>query len=212
MAEPVSIHIVSDTMCPWCYVGKRRLEKALASLPEIAVSVHWRPYLLDGTIPADGMDRQTYLQRKFGAQGAADVYSRIRTAGEEEGIHFAFEKILRSPNTVNSHRLLHWAEEAGVQDAVAERLFQLYFIEGGDIGSSEILAAAAEDSGMDRNAVYNRLQTDDDRSSILRQIAEANDIGIDGVPCFIFNGGTYLPGAQPAPILALAVQNASAAG
>jgi len=212
MAEPVSIHIVSDTMCPWCYVGKRRLEKALASLPEIAVSVHWRPYLLDGTIPADGMDRQTYLQRKFGAQGAADVYSRIRTAGEEEGIHFAFEKILRSPNTVNSHRLLHWAEEAGVQDAVAERLFQLYFIEGGDIGSNEILAAAAEDSGMDRNAVYNRLQTDDDRSSILRQIAEANDIGIDGVPCFIFNGGTYLPGAQPAPILALAVQNASAAG
>jgi len=212
MAEPVSIHIVSDTMCPWCYVGKRRLEKALASLPEIAVSVHWRPYLLDGTIPADGMDRQTYLQRKFGAQGAADVYSRIRAAGEEEGIHFAFEKILRSPNTVNSHRLLHWAEEAGVQDAVAERLFQLYFIEGGDIGSSEILATAAEDSGMDRNAVYNRLQTDDDRSSILRQIAEANDIGIDGVPCFIFNGGTYLPGAQPAPILALAVQNASAAG
>ncbi len=198
----IRIEIVSDTICPWCFVGKRRLEKALAQLPTVAANVHWRPFQLDSTIPEGGMDRQTYLARKFGAQGAKDVYARIRAAGAEEGIDFAFEKIQKTPNTIASHRLLHWAEEDGRQEAVAERLFQLYFLEGMDIGDIAVLARAAADCGMDEGAVRQRLATDESRTLILRQIAQADDIGIEGVPCFVFEGSTYLPGAQSSDVLA----------
>lgn len=206
----VAIHIVSDTICPWCYIGKRRLEKALTLLDNVSVSVHWRPYLLDKTIPEGGMDRQTYLTRKFGAERAKQVYERIGLAGEAEGIAFGFERIAKTPNTIDSHRVLHWAEASGVQNALAERLFQLYFIEGGDIGDHAILADAAAACGMDRAVIAARLASDDARSHVLKDIAEANEIGIDGVPCFVFNGHIYLPGAQPPEVLADTIRKAAA--
>jgi predicted DsbA family dithiol-disulfide isomerase len=196
------IDIVSDTICPWCFVGKRRLEKALTELPPLELGVRWRPFQLDATIPEEGMDRQTYLARKFGSEEAKRVYDRIRAVGEEEGIAFAFEKIKKTPNTINSHRLLHWAGEEGIQDAVAERLFQLYFLEGEDIGDLGVLARAAAECGMDEGSVRARLSTDESRSLVLREIAQANGSGVDGVPCFIFDGSTFLPGAQPADVLA----------
>jgi predicted DsbA family dithiol-disulfide isomerase len=202
----VQIHIVSDTMCPWCFVGKRRLEKALAQVPEINVSVHWRPFQLDSTIPQGGMDRKAYLARKFGPDGAGRIYSRIEAAGAEEGIPFAFDKILRSPNTLDSHRLLHWAEAEGCQDGVAERLFQLYFVEGGDIGDRDVLAKAAAENGMDGAAVRARLDSDEDKASIAGQAVRAREIGIDGVPCFIFNGRNAMQGAHPAEMLAKAIR------
>jgi predicted DsbA family dithiol-disulfide isomerase len=201
----VQIEIVSDTICPWCFIGKRRLEKALRQLPDIHASVYWRPFQLDASIPAEGVDRQAHLARKFGAEGAKHVYDRIRTVGAEAGIEFAFEKIKRTPNTLDSHRLLHWAEEEGCQNAVAERLFELYFLEGADIGNRDVLAKAAGEGGMDEAQVRARLDTHEGRSLILREVAEAVDLGIDGVPCFIFNGSTFLPGAQSSDALAHAI-------
>jgi len=202
---PVSIDIVSDVICPWCFIGKRRLEKALAALPQVQASVRWRPYLLDATIPEGGLDRQTYLTRKFG-QRAKEIYSRILAAGAEEGIAFAFEKIRKTPNTIDAHRLLYWADEESVQNEVAERLFQLYFLEGEDIGNRDVLAKAAADCGMMEQSVRERLDRQETRQTVLREVAEANEAGIDGVPCFIINHGAYLPGAQPAHVLAEAIR------
>lgn len=207
----IEVDIVSDTICPWCYVGKRRLEKALVELPALKAEVRWRPFQLDATIPEAGMDRKTYLARKFGADGSKRVYDRIRAAGEEEGIAFAFEKIKKTPNTINSHRLLHWAGVEGGQHALAERLFQLYFLEGEDIGEIDVLADAAASCGMDKAAVRLRLRSDESRSLVLREIAQANDFGVDGVPCFIFNGSTFLPGAQPADVLVQTMRGVRAA-
>jgi predicted DsbA family dithiol-disulfide isomerase len=197
----IKVDIISDPICPWCFVGKRRLEKALVQLPDVNVTVHWLPFFLDRTTPEGGIDRKVYLNRKFGA-AAPHVYDRVRAAGAEEGIAFEFGKIRITPNTMDSHRLIHWAEEAGKQDAAVERLFQLFFQEGADIGDIEVLAAAAADIGMDSDAVRERLGTNESRALILRQVAETNDAGIGGVPCFVFNDKTYLPGAQPANVLA----------
>jgi predicted DsbA family dithiol-disulfide isomerase len=202
----IRIDVVSDTICPWCFIGKRRLEKALAELPNVKASVHWRPFLLDRTIPEGGMDRETYLTRKFGADGTKHIHDRIRAAGAGEGIAFAFEKIKKTPNTIDSHRLLHWADAEGKQDAVAERLFRLYFLEGADIGSRKVLAGAASDAGMDGDAVMSRLNTDEAHSLILREVQEANAFGIDGVPCFIFDRRTFLPGAQSSEVLTEAIR------
>ncbi|HUE44730.1 MAG TPA: DsbA family oxidoreductase, partial [Aestuariivirgaceae bacterium] len=113
----VTIDVVSDVMCPWCYIGKRRLEAAVAALPEVALDVQWRPFQLDATIPPEGMDRRMYLERKFGGAEAAErVYAPVRAAGEAEAIPFAFDRIRRSPNTINAHRLIRWAGQAGLQE------------------------------------------------------------------------------------------------
>jgi 2-hydroxychromene-2-carboxylate isomerase len=137
----VTIDVVSDVMCPWCYIGKRRLEAAVAALPEVALDVQWRPFQLDATIPPEGMDRRMYLERKFGGAEAAErVYAPVRAAGEAEAIPFAFDRIRRSPNTINAHRLIRWAGQAGLQEEMVERLFRLYFIEGGDLTDTAVLA------------------------------------------------------------------------
>ena len=140
----IEIDVISDVMCPWCYIGKRRLEKAIAMVPDIKVNVRWRPFQLDHTIPETGMDRQTYLTNKFGsAEQASNVYEPVRAAGKAEEIPFQFEDIKVSPNTLNAHRLIRWALAEGVQDAVVERLFQLYFIEGANLTDKSVLLDAA---------------------------------------------------------------------
>lgn len=208
MTEPqrrsIAIDVVSDAVCPWCCIGKRNLEAALADLPELDVEVRWRPYQLDATIPPEGIDRKAYLQRKFGAR-VDEIYNRVKEAGATAGIPFAFEDIERSPNTLDAHRLIRWAASAGAQDAIVERLFRDFFIEGKDIGDREVLLAAARDCGLDPAIVADLLAGEADKESVREEIASAQHIGVTGVPFFILDGKFALPGAQPPDVLKRAI-------
>ena len=212
MKQPmVTIDVVSDVMCPWCYIGKRRLEAAAAALPEIALDVQWRPFQLDATIPEEGMDRKTYLERKFGGAEAAErVYAPVRAAGEAESIPFEFDKIRRSPNTINAHRLIRWAGQEGLQEEMVERLFRLYFLEGGDLTDTAVLAQAAEDAGMERQVVERLLAGDAEVAEVRAEIEAAQQMGVTGVPTFIIAGRYAVVGAQSADVLADAISRAMA--
>jgi predicted DsbA family dithiol-disulfide isomerase len=203
------IDIVSDTVCPWCYIGKRRLEQAMALRPDITFDVHWRPYRLDPTIPPEGVDRREYLRKKFGdsprTQSMADA---IRAEGAREGIAFAFEKIARSPNTLDSHRLIRWAGSTGRQNAVVDRLFAAYFLEGRDIGNRAALVALAAEAGMDGDLVANLLEQDADQSLIEREDTLAHEMGISGVPTFIFENRFMLSGAREPEVLVRVIDKA----
>jgi predicted DsbA family dithiol-disulfide isomerase len=207
----VTIDVVSDVMCPWCYIGKRRLEKAAAARPDVMLDVQWRPFQLDATIPADGMDRRMYLERKFGGAEAAErVYAPVRAAGEAEEIPFAFDKIHRSPNTINAHRLIRWAGQAGLQEAMVERLFRLYFLEGGDLTDTAVLAQAAAEAGMEQEVAERLLASEADIAEVRADIEAAQNMGITGVPTFIIAGRYAVVGAQSADVLADAIAKASA--
>ncbi len=211
MPTPVQLDVISDTICPWCFIGKRRLEKALALRTDVDVDVRWRPYQLDPTIPPGGKDRREYLEAKFGGpEGARKIYDNIRAAGADEDIAFAFDKIERTPNTINSHRLIRWAATADRQDAVVERLFRLYFLEGGDIESPESLVAVARETGMDADLVAELLAGDADVDLVEREIRTAQKIGVTGVPCFILANSFGVMGAQSADVLADAIDRALA--
>lgn len=211
VAMPLRIDVVSDVMCPWCYIGKRRLEAALAETPEVAVAVEWRPFQLDPTLPQEGKDRQAYLSEKFGGPDRADaIYDRVRAAGADEAIPFAFEKIARSPNTLDAHRLIRWAGIEGVQDAIVERLFQLYFVEGADLTRKETLVAAAVGAGMDAAVVERLLDSDADRAETEAEVVRAQAMGVQGVPTFILDGKYAISGAQPAETLARAIRQVAA--
>lgn len=208
-SEPIQIDIISDVMCPWCLVGKRRFEKALAMRPDIAVDVRWRPYQLDPTIPAAGIDRQEYLSNKFGGPDRArEIYRSIEQAGEDEGIPFAFDKITKSPNTINAHRVIRWASSEGCQDAVVERLFEMFFIEGRDIGDSSVLREAAVEAGMDEELVTRLLATEEDRDLVEKEIALAREMGVNGVPCFIVANKYVVMGAEQPETIAGALDRA----
>jgi predicted DsbA family dithiol-disulfide isomerase len=197
------ILVVSDVMCPWCFVGKRKLEGALALLGQTQARVQWRPFQLDPTIPPGGVDRRQYLQAKFGSGARAGaLYSNIKKAGEEVGIAFDFDAIKISPNTLDAHRLISWAAAEGRQDAAVERLFADYFLAGRDIGDHQVLAEAAEAAGMDGARVKERLAGDEDRETVAHQVADAARAGIRGVPTFIFDGRYALSGAQASETLA----------
>jgi predicted DsbA family dithiol-disulfide isomerase len=207
----VAIDVVSDVMCPWCYIGKRRLEAAATARPDIALDVHWRPFQLDATIPEEGMDRRIYLERKFGSPDAVErVYAPVRAAGEAEAIPFAFDKIRRSPNTINAHRLIRWAGQAGLQDAMVERLFRLYFIEGGDLTDVDVLAKAASEAGMEYDLAKRLLAGDADMTEVRAEIEAAQRMGVTGVPTFIVAGRYAVIGAQSANVLADAIAKAMA--
>jgi predicted DsbA family dithiol-disulfide isomerase len=208
----VTVDIVSDVVCPWCYVGKRRLEDALAMTPDLEIDLRWRPFQLDATIPPGGISREEYVNRKFGPERAKEIYDRIRGVGAEVGIPFAFEKITRSPNTLDAHRVLRWALEAGCQEMLKERLLKLYFVEGADVGDHDVLARAAADCGMDAQAVRTRLATDEDVDAVRADIDAAQRMGVNGVPFFIINGRYGVSGAQPGEALAQAFRQASADG
>lgn len=207
--KTVHIDVVSDVMCPWCFIGKRRLEKALAIVdPSIKVEVDWKPFQLDATLPEEGKDRQLYLSEKFGGKASADEkYAQIRDAGAGEGIPFDFDAIKVSPNTLNAHRVIAWAAEAGHhrQDRVVERLFEAYFIEGKNIGDKAVLAALAGDAGMDPSAVATRLETDEGLAEARQAVDNAHQIGVTGVPCFIVERKYGIPGAQDPQTLANAI-------
>lgn len=193
----MQIDVVSDTVCPWCFVGKRKLERALALRPEIAFDVHWRAYRLDPTIPSEGVDRKAYMRAKFGDSPRLQTMSdAIRDAGRSVRITFAFDKIERSPNTLDSHRLIRWSESTGRQDDVVERLFSAYFEQGRDIGQAETLVSIAAEAGMDADLVRDLLAGDADRALIEREDAFAHQAGISGVPTFIFDSKVMISGAH----------------
>lgn len=212
MNQPaITIDVVSDVMCPWCYIGKRRLEKARAVHPDIPVDVVWRPFQLDPTIPDNGMDRRVYLERKFGSPANVErVYAPVVAAGGAEGISFAFDGIRRAPNTLDAHRLIGWAKTAGLQDEMVERLFRLYFVEGGDLCDKVALADAAAAIGMERPVVERLLASDADVAEVQREIDAARRIGITGVPTFIIDSRYAVVGAQEPGVIAGAIAKANA--
>lgn len=202
-ADVMTIDVVSDVMCPWCYIGKRRLDRAMVmAYDHVEPEVRWRPFQLDATIPPEGMDRQEYLDKKFGREQATEIYKKIRETGELEGIQFAFDRIEKSPNTLNAHRLIRWAEVGDQQDAVVERLFELYFCEGEDIGEISVLLEAAREAEMDVDLVAEVLETDRDIEAVKEEIALAHSLGVQGVPTFVIDRQHVLVGAQPAETLA----------
>ena len=208
-AQVLKIDVISDVVCPWCYLGKKRLARALAGERSEHIEVHWRPYQLDPSIPPGGVDRQAYLRNKFGDDGRlAQVHERLRALGAEEGLAFAFDKIERAPNTLDAHRLIRWASETGLQDAIVERLFSLYFQEGRDIGDRRLLAETAREAGMDFKDVEKRLSEGVDESEVRREISQAQSLGVTGVPFFIFASRFGVPGAQSAEVLSTAIERA----
>lgn len=205
----MQIDIVSDTVCPWCFIGKRRIERAMALRPDVSFEVFWRPYRLDPTIPREGVDRRAYLRAKFGdSPRSSAMGDAIRSEGAGEGIEFAFDKIAKSPNTLDSHRLVRWSASAGVQDEVVERLFRAYFIDGKDIGDATELATVAADAGMDGELVASLLASDADLESVEREAGLANEMGITGVLTFIFDSKLMISGARDAELLARVIDKA----
>jgi predicted DsbA family dithiol-disulfide isomerase len=209
VSDPLTVDIVSDVMCPWCYIGKRRLEAALKSMPDLKVLVRWHPFQLDSTLPKHGKDRQQYLSDKFGGPERANTfYAQIKAAGQEEGIDFAFEKIALSPNTLDCHRLILWSRADDLQDEVTERLFKAYFIDGQDLTRSETLVRISREAGMQSDLVAQLLETETDLDKVEAQIANAQNSGITGVPCFIIDGRFVLAGAEKAETIAAALLHA----
>ena len=209
--QKLEIDVISDVMCPWCYIGKTNLDTAIAQMKDLDVEVRWRPYQLDGTLPKEGISRADYLNNKFGGEaGAQEVYGRIKDAGKPLGIDFNFEAMEVSPNTMDAHRVILWAggQSAEIQNKLVERLFEIFFLEGGHIGLDEVLVKAAEHAGMDGAVVDDLLKTDSDKESITSQINHARQIGVTGVPCFIVDNKYAVMGAQPPEQLVAAMEHA----
>lgn len=206
----MQIDVISDSICPWCYIGKRRLEKAIAARPDLTFDVIWRPYQLNPDTPREGYDRKAYMQAKFGGTDQAKgVYKVVAATAREEGLEFALEKQQRIPNTLDSHRLNHWAHTAGVQDAVIEGLFRAYFMDGADIGDPAVLVKVAKDAGMDAGVVAKLLAGDADRELVLREEAVARRMGVSGVPCFIVDQRLVMVGAQETDMLLRTIDHAA---
>ena len=206
----VQVDVVSDVICPWCFLGKRRLDKAIAMLPEIEVEVVFRPFFLDPTIPLEGMDRHKYMADKFGEERLKTIHDPLIAAGKEDGVPYSFDKITRTPNTLNAHRLLRWAMVAGKQRDVKEALFMAYWNEGRDIGNAIVLSSIAAKHGMDAEKVMADLATDKDTEAVFGEVSQSQSMGITGVPTFVLARKFGVVGAQSAEVLADAIKKAAA--
>jgi len=211
--EPLVIDVVSDVVCPWCFIGKRHLEAALAGLPEAAgAKVRWHPFELNPDLPAEGVDRKGYLEAKFGGTArAAEIYARVREAGLRAGLDFDFDAIVRQPNTRYAHRLIAWAQSRGDAGPLVERLFRAYFQEGRYVGDRDTLAALAAEAGFDAEAARVWLESGLGADEITDAEARVRGLGITGVPFFIFDGRVGLSGAQPRQTMREAIAQARAA-
>jgi predicted DsbA family dithiol-disulfide isomerase len=208
MTQPLPIDVVSDVVCPWCYVGKRFVEKAMALKPEIPVELRFRPYFLNPWVPREGMSRDDYLIAKFGSVERYNQNNqRVADAAARAGLPYRRDLIKRQPNTLDCHRLIHWAADNGA--AMKQRLMDLYFSEGGDLSDREVLVRAASDCGMDAERVRTLLAGDTDVAQVEAEANSAKEAGIDGVPCFIFGGLLAVSGAQPPEYLAQAIERAA---
>ncbi|MBD0416430.1 DsbA family oxidoreductase [Oryzicola mucosus] len=212
--QSLSIDVVSDVVCPWCYVGKKRLEAAIALTPDVAVEVRWRPFQLDATMPAGGMDRKQYMMSKFGDEKRIDqAHANLTAMGAAEGIAFDFDAIKVAPNTLDAHRVIRWAASSGldVQGRLVTELFSRYFERGENIGDPRVLVSAADAAGMDAAVVEAMLATDADRNEVSGEVATASRMGISGVPCFLLESKYAVMGAQEASALADAIRQVATA-
>jgi predicted DsbA family dithiol-disulfide isomerase len=200
------VDIVSDVICPWCYIGKRRFDAALAQIgAKHRVAVTWRPFQLNPGMPAEGMARDDYLKVKFGsAERIRAVYQDIVEAGTVEGIAFAYDRVRRIPNTLDAHRLIRLGQGLDRQDAVVEAVFRAYFVEGKDIGDLETLVGIAAECGIAADQAQRYLASDADRELVQGEDDAARAMGIQGVPCFVFEERYPLSGAQEPAVLAAA--------
>ncbi len=192
----IPLEIYSDPICPWCYIGWTRLARALEARPDHPFAITWKPFMLNLGMPKCGMDRAEYLEAKFGGQmGAVKAYAPVLEAAEAEGLGIDFAAIKRTPNTLDAHRLIHWAGLEGRQTPVATGLFRAYFAEARDIGEAQVLADVGARAGMDREMILRLLATDADKDTVLAQDKAARDMGITAIPTFIIAGRHVLNGA-----------------
>ena len=197
--KALRIDVISDTVCPWCFVGKRRLEAALAQTAErYEASVHWHPFELNPDLPPEGMDARTYYGSKFGSwERFREMSARVAQVGSEAGIAFAFDKAVRAPNTLDSHRLVWMAAGTGLQDAVVERLFRAHFVEGLDVGDRATLVRLGAEAGLDADEVREALASDAGVAEVRAAEESVRRMGVSGVPFFVVDGKWAVSGAQP---------------
>ncbi len=194
----IQLDIFSDPICPWCYIGKANLDKALTDYPDHPFQIRWLPFMLNPDMPQTGMDRREYLETKFGGKaGAVKAYAPVVEHAEKAGLEINLDAIEKTPSTINAHRLIHWSEAEGVQAAVVPALFRAYFVEGRDIGDIEVLADIADACAMDAAVVMRLMKGEEDRREIVERDAAARGMGINSVPTFIVAGQHAVPGAQP---------------
>ena len=208
----IELDVVSDVVCPWCFVGKRRLQKAIKLLGDsVDVKVTWRPFQLNPWMPKEGMDRREYRRAKFGSlERSQQLDARLVGVGASEGIEFHLDRITRTPNTLDAHRLIWLAQQHGLQDAVVEALFQAYFVDGVDIGNQKNLMAVAQAVGLDRTLAENLLSTDLGAREVLAEEAKFKELGIEGVPSFVVDGSVLFSGAAEPQMIAEALGQVAA--
>ena len=211
---PRTIDVLSDVVCPWCYIGKRQLESALPAAADRA-HVRWHPFELNPDLPREGIPRRQYVETKFGARGRADeVYARVRAAGENVGLRLDFERIVHQPNTFDAHRLIAWAQsrsDATMADRLVEALFRAFFVDGRDIGHRDELADIAAASGFERLEARSMLDSDEAAADVMEMRRRVREMGVGGVPFFIFDGKVAVSGAQPPDVLQEAMAQARGA-
>ncbi|MCW1950856.1 MAG: DsbA family oxidoreductase [Octadecabacter sp.] len=194
----VKLDIMSDPICPWCYIGKTNLDRALEQIPDHPFTIEWHPFQLNPTMPPEGMDRRAYLEGKFGGKdGAVQAYAPVVQAAEAAGLKIDFEGMKRTPNTMNAHRLIHWAGIEQRQSFVVQRLFEAYFRDARDIGDVEVLADIADSCEMDAGVITKLLSSDADLADMQKRDQHSREMGITSVPTFIIANQHAVPGAQP---------------
>ena len=204
----MNLEIFSDLICPWCFIGKRRLDEALATGVGDGVNIIWRAYQLYPTIPPEGMDRAEFARLRYRGADQSAARRQLETEAQRIGIDMGFERISRMPNTFQGHRLLHHARAHGVQHELSDHLFSAYFERGEDVGEESVLLDAAESVGMDRAATADYLASEEGVDPVRREIERASAIGVTGVPCFVFAGAYALPGAQEPEVIAQVIERA----
>ena len=215
-STPMTIDVISDVVCPWCFIGRRRLGEALSHFaqnePQVRPLVSWHPFQLNPDLPPEGIDRRAYVEAKFGgSQRASQIYERVRAAGRTVGIDFAFDRIQRQPNTRDAHRLISWAQSRGSAEELVEGLFRAYFLEGRFIGDRDVLADIAGMAGLPNDAARTYLDSDAGADTINAMDRRVRELGVTGVPFFIFNSRVAVSGAQEAPTLVAAITQAAPA-
>jgi predicted DsbA family dithiol-disulfide isomerase len=204
----MNIEIFSDLICPWCFIGKRRLDLALKPAAGEGVEVIWRAYQLYPGIPVEGMTREEFARIRYGEADQSAGRSRIEAEARDAGIDLNFKQIERMPNTFQGHRLLHHARSAGVQHELSEALFSAYFEQGRDVGDPEVLLEAGVSVGLDRVATAEFLAGDEGTDAVRDELERASNIGVTGVPCFVLAGAFAIPGAQEPEVIAQIIERA----